>query len=78
MATRDVRPLWEPTAEVVESSRLTHYLRWLDRGFRDYRELWEWSVTDVEGCWRRSNIDPLCRLNIDPGTGAAFATCGCG
>ena len=29
-------------------------------------------------CWRRPNIDPLCRLNIDPGTGAAVATCGCG
>ena len=24
-----------------------------------------------EYCWRRSNIDPLCWLNIDPGTGAA-------
>ena len=29
-------------------------------------------------CWRRPNIDPLCRLNIDPGTGAAVATRGCG
>jgi len=23
-------------------------------------------------CWRRLNIDPPCRLNIDPGRGAAF------
>jgi acetoacetyl-CoA synthetase len=43
--------LWEPTPEQVASSRLTHYTRWLDRGFRDYRGLWEWSVTDLEGFW---------------------------
>ncbi|HXH96710.1 MAG TPA: acetoacetate--CoA ligase [Gaiellaceae bacterium] len=43
--------LWEPTPEQVASSRLTHYLGWLDRGFRDYGELWEWSVTDLEGFW---------------------------
>ena len=51
MVPSDLRPLWEPSVEVVESSRLTHYLRWLDRGFRDYRELWEWSVTDIEAFW---------------------------
>ena len=51
MVPMDLRPLWEPSVEVVESSRLTHYLRWLDRGFRDYRELWEWSVTDIEAFW---------------------------
>jgi acetoacetyl-CoA synthetase len=43
--------LWEPTPDQVASSRLTHYTRWLDRGFRDYRGLWEWSVTDLEGFW---------------------------
>jgi acetoacetyl-CoA synthetase len=43
--------LWEPTPEQVASSRLTRYVDWLDRGFRSYRELWEWSVTDVEGFW---------------------------
>ena len=51
MAPMEIRPLWEPSAGVIESSRLTHFLRWLDRGFRDYRELWEWSVTDVEAFW---------------------------
>jgi acetoacetyl-CoA synthetase len=50
-ATRAGALLWEPSPEQASSSRLTHYVRWLDRGFRDYRELWEWSVADVEGFW---------------------------
>ncbi|HEY6053973.1 MAG TPA: acetoacetate--CoA ligase [Gaiellaceae bacterium] len=41
--------LWEPSAEQVESSRLTRYLR--ARGFSTYDELWRWSVTDLEGFW---------------------------
>ncbi len=43
--------LWEPSREQVAASRLTHFMGWLDRGFRSYRELWEWSVADVEGFW---------------------------
>ena len=43
--------LWAPKQEQVESSQLTDYLRWLDRGFASYQELWEWSVTDLEGFW---------------------------
>ncbi|MGZ4352238.1 MAG: acetoacetate--CoA ligase, partial [Gaiellaceae bacterium] len=41
--------LWEPSAEQVESSRLTRYLR--ARGFSTYDELWRWSVSDLEGFW---------------------------
>ncbi|HEY6016851.1 MAG TPA: acetoacetate--CoA ligase [Gaiellaceae bacterium] len=41
--------LWEPSAEQVESSRLTRYLR--ARGFESYEELWRWSVTDLDGFW---------------------------
>jgi acetoacetyl-CoA synthetase len=26
-------------------------MRWLDRGFRSYHELWRWSVADLEGFW---------------------------
>jgi acetoacetyl-CoA synthetase len=48
--------LWEPSAELIESSRLTEYLRWLQRErgllFKGYRELWEWSVDDLEQFWR--------------------------
>jgi acetoacetyl-CoA synthetase len=26
-------------------------MRWLDRGFRDYGELWEWSVSEIDAFW---------------------------
>jgi hypothetical protein len=29
-------------------------------------------------CWRRSNIDHLCRLNFDQGLEPAFMSAGCG
>jgi acetoacetyl-CoA synthetase len=47
--------LWEPSAELVERSRLREYMGWLEteRGlsFADYDELWRWSVDDLEGFW---------------------------
>jgi acetoacetyl-CoA synthetase len=50
-----VAPIWRPSAEAIESSELTRYQRWLDatrgRTFADYRALWEWSTTDLEGFW---------------------------
>jgi acetoacetyl-CoA synthetase len=49
--------LWEPSAEMVERSNMTSYMRWLeaerDLTFdNDYARLWEWSVDDVEAFWR--------------------------
>jgi len=48
-------PLWEPSAELVENSRMTEFMRWLEaeRGlaFDDYHELQRWSVDDLEGFW---------------------------
>jgi acetoacetyl-CoA synthetase len=44
-------PLWQPSREQIESSELTRYMRRLDRGFGSYEELWQWSVTDLEGFW---------------------------
>ncbi|HEX7245229.1 MAG TPA: acetoacetate--CoA ligase [Solirubrobacterales bacterium] len=48
--------LWEPSAELVERSRLREYMRWLEaeRGlrFETYDELWRWSVDDLEAFWR--------------------------
>ena len=35
-------------------------------------------ITLEQGCSRRPNIDPPCRLNIDPGRGAAFSSGNCG
>ncbi|MGN6557978.1 MAG: acetoacetate--CoA ligase [Solirubrobacterales bacterium] len=47
--------LWEPSAELVERSRLTEFMRWLraERGldFGDYHQLWQWSVDDLDGFW---------------------------
>jgi acetoacetyl-CoA synthetase len=47
--------LWEPSAELVERSRLTEFMRWLERerglSFAGYGELWQWSVVDLEGFW---------------------------
>ncbi len=48
--------LWEPPADARETTRLGHYLGWLERErgleFADYAALWEWSVTDLAGFWR--------------------------
>jgi acetoacetyl-CoA synthetase len=47
--------LWEPSAELVERSRLVEFMRWLERerslAFADYHELWQWSVDDLDGFW---------------------------
>ena len=47
--------LWEPSAELVERSRLRDFMRWLERerglAFADYHELWQWSVDDLDGFW---------------------------
>ena len=50
-------PLWEPSAEAVESSNMTAYMRWLaaerELDFDgDYQRLWEWSVADLPAFWR--------------------------
>jgi acetoacetyl-CoA synthetase len=55
-STLDVEVLWAPSAEMVERSQLTRYLRWLaeehDLHFEDYHALWRWSVTEIEEFWR--------------------------
>ncbi|AGZ39413.1 acetoacetate--CoA ligase [Actinoplanes friuliensis] len=48
--------LWTPPADVLETSRMGQFMTWLreKRGVvvADYAELWQWSVTDLEGFWR--------------------------
>ncbi|MEV6299516.1 acetoacetate--CoA ligase [Actinoplanes sp. NPDC051861] len=48
--------LWEPAADARETTRIGHYLAWLERerghSFPDYAALWEWSVTDLTGFWQ--------------------------
>jgi acetoacetyl-CoA synthetase len=47
--------LWEPSAESVERSQMTRYMRWLadEHGlpFNDYGSLWRWSATEIEDFW---------------------------
>ena len=44
-----------PSPRLVERSRLTEYMRWLEaeRGLRfdDYQALWQWSVDDLDSFW---------------------------
>jgi acetoacetyl-CoA synthetase len=67
--------LWKPSAELVENSRLTEYLRWLEdeRGqrFEDYDALWRWSVDDLEGFWR--SIWDFFEVQADGGPSPALA-----
>jgi acetoacetyl-CoA synthetase len=48
-------PIWRPSPAAIEDSELARYQRWLaathGRTFADYRALWEWSTTDLEGFW---------------------------
>lgn len=48
-------PLWQPSRTFKDQSNLKHYIDWLfvKKGlfFRDYHDLWEWSVTDVGDFW---------------------------
>jgi acetoacetyl-CoA synthetase len=46
--------LWEPDAAFVRGTNMAAFMKWLEkRGqtFRDYGELWSWSVEDLEGFW---------------------------
>ncbi len=47
--------LWQPSTEMVERSRLTEFMRWLERerglSFDGYEQLWQWSVDDLDGFW---------------------------
>ncbi|MQA04087.1 MAG: acetoacetate--CoA ligase [Streptosporangiales bacterium] len=49
------RVLWEPPANVRETTRIGAYLRWLEeakgRHFATYQDLWQWSVDDLDGFW---------------------------
>ena len=48
-------PLWTPSRSFVEGSNFKKYQSWLfiKKGlyFKNYADLWEWSVTDLEDFW---------------------------
>ncbi|MBO0821074.1 MAG: acetoacetate--CoA ligase, partial [Nocardiopsaceae bacterium] len=48
--------LWVPSARRVADANITAFIRWLsdtkNLDFADYRDLWQWSVTDTAGFWQ--------------------------
>ena len=48
--------LWEPSPERCAASRMTHFMRWLERdagqSFATYDDLWRWSVEQVGPFWQ--------------------------
>ncbi len=47
--------LWRPSDNMLKNSRLAHYLQWLGREkglhFRQYRDLWQWSIDQLPAFW---------------------------
>jgi acetoacetyl-CoA synthetase len=44
--------LWEPPADVRETTRIGHYMSWLNKADLDYAALWQWSVDDLPAFWQ--------------------------
>ena len=48
-------PLWTPSEEFRLNSNLVHYMNWVNErsgtDFRNYEELWHWSVNNIESFW---------------------------
>jgi acetoacetyl-CoA synthetase len=68
--------LWEPPAALVERARMSEYMRWLEseRGLRfdGYRELWRWSVEELEAFW--NSIWDFFGVQADGERGAVLST----
>lgn len=45
-------PLWQPSAEHIQSTRLSEFIRHTRREFADYQALHRWSVEDSEAFWQ--------------------------
>ncbi|HET7454193.1 MAG TPA: acetoacetate--CoA ligase [Solirubrobacterales bacterium] len=76
MNAADGELLWEPSAELVERSRLSEFMRWLERerglAFAGYHELWQWSVDDLDGFW--SAIWEFFEVRADGGPSPVLAS----
>ncbi|GAB4014700.1 acetoacetate--CoA ligase [Spirosoma koreense] len=55
MTRPTLTPLYTPDRRLAEQSLMKQYINWLfvKKGlyFRDYNDLWDWSVTDLEDFW---------------------------
>lgn len=45
-------PLWQPSAEHIQATRLSAFIRHTRREFADYQALHRWSVEDSEAFWQ--------------------------
>ncbi|MEL6407688.1 MAG: acetoacetate--CoA ligase [Chloroflexota bacterium] len=49
--------LWQPTAEIINNSNLTHFRLWLNDtlslSLDDYDALWQWSVDNIASFWEQ-------------------------
>jgi len=49
------QPLWQPSAAAIEQSPLHHFIQQVNRryklGLNNYGELYDWSVSNLEGFW---------------------------
>ncbi len=47
--------LWEPSAERIQDSGVTAFIQWVNQrhgtAIETYRELWRWSIGDIERFW---------------------------
>jgi acetoacetyl-CoA synthetase len=78
------RLLWTPAADVLQRSRIGHYLAWLEaeRGlsFAGYPDLYEWSVSDLPAFWRSiwdyfeiiAHTEPIATLPVAEMPGAIW------
>lgn len=59
--------LWEPSAAQAEGNKLARFEAWLGeacgKSFGSYQEMWEWSVSDLDGFW--AAIADFAELKID-------------
>ncbi|MBU2670418.1 acetoacetate--CoA ligase [Actinoplanes bogorensis] len=64
--------LWQPPADVRETTRIGHFMSWLERErgltHADYASLWRWSVDDLPAFWQ-SIWDYFEVISHDPPSG---------
>lgn len=78
MSRPTLNPLYTPSRRITEQSILKKYIDWLfiKKGlyFRDYDDLWDWSVTDLEAFWESiwqffdvQSYSPYYQIVFEPG-----------
>ena len=71
--------LWEPSEDLKENARISDFTTWLkserDLAFEDYSDLWEWSVTDLEGFW--SSVWEYCDIKASKPYEAVLGSAKC-